>query len=127
MSGTISGTSTDTARLISTVYVTTPAMLPPSLPVTTAQAVAVGQIRQSIAASTPWRSGSSGQKYSSSDRPTNSPPCTSSSQPIQRCGRIWCGSILQKLRKSITKSSEGCSSRTICSSTGPAGCRAGME
>ena len=87
-SGTISGTSTATTRLISTVYVTTPAMLPPSLPVTTAQAVAVGQIRHSIAASIPARAGMAGQQISTSDSPTKASDCTSSSQPIQRCGRI---------------------------------------
>ena len=126
ISGTISGTSTATTRLISTVYVTTPAILPPSLPVTTAQAVAVGQIRHSIAASTPARAGTAGHRISTSASPTNVSDCTSSSQPIQRCGRICCGSILQKLRKSIAKSSRGCSSLTMLSSTGPALCSAGM-
>ena len=47
--GTVSGTTTDTARLMMMVYITTCDMSPPNLPVTTAQAVAVGHIIQSMA------------------------------------------------------------------------------
>jgi hypothetical protein len=63
-------------------------MLPPSLPVTTAQAVAVGQTRQSMAASTPARKRIPGTRINSSASPANESACTSSNQPIQRCGRI---------------------------------------
>ena len=85
--GTTSGTSRATATFISTVYVTTPAMFPPSLPVTTAHAVAVGHIMQSIAASKPSRRGMPGTNASSSASAAKEQHWISSSQSIHLWGR----------------------------------------
>ena len=49
--GTINGTSTAVRRLIRIIYVVMPGTSPPSFLVTTAAAVAVGQIRHNIAPS----------------------------------------------------------------------------
>ena len=53
-------------------------MSPPSLPVTTAHAVAVGHIMHSMKASIPSRSGICGTKCSNKASRANEPHCTSS-------------------------------------------------
>ena len=128
MSGTISGTSTAARMFIRTMYVVMPGTSPPSLRVTTAAAVAVGHIRQSIALSirTLASCAPPGRyleiRTTPRPRTVKSPPWIRSSHQCHLCGLSSFGSILQKVRKSIAKISRGWMTATILFRKGPARC-----
>ena len=102
------GARVETRRLQSTMYVTAPLREPPNFCTITAEAVAVGQIKQSIAPSQrifPLRV--SGKYRAASEHKTKRLPCVRSKIPCQRWGFRFFGSTFRKERKSILKMSVG--------------------
>ncbi len=84
-------------------------MLPLSLPTMTAEAVAVGQIKASIAPSHNILAPRSASNCNASqEQNVKSKACISNTQRCQRRGRISRGRTLQKLRNSIENSNAGC-------------------
>ena len=90
------------------VYEVVAAESPPSFWVTTAQAVAVGQMMASIKPSTTKRASVVGKAHSNRLHRVNRAHCVSNNQRCQRCGRRSEGLILQKETKSMRNRSMGC-------------------
>ena len=111
--GSNSGHSSATIRLMMMVYDVVAAESPPSFCVTTAQAVAVGQIMASMKPSITNRASVEGNAHRSRQQSVKSAVCASSSHRCQRCGRRSDGFILQKETKSIRNSNSGCNSSVI--------------
>ena len=104
-----------------TVYVVSPGISPPNLPVTTAAAVAVGHMMQSIALSIRILPLNSGKHAVIMARSVKIPPWNSKRVRCHFLGLISFGEILQKERNSIAKMSIGCNIPTAFARYGPAG------
>ena len=126
MTGTTSGTRKAVTRFIRMVYEVRCAALPPSFPVTTAAAVAVGQIRHNIAPSTNILECISGNIYRTPARRINEILCMRSNTICHLHGLSSLISTLQKVRKSIMKISIGWTTATACSTNGFVGSRNGI-
>ena len=107
MTGIIKGTRMAVDRLPNMVNMVSEPVLPPSFPVTTMAAVAVGQIKQIIAASTSMRHSASGIRASSPPKAMNVPPCIHNSFHCHGTNFSSFGFILQNERKSMLKISMG--------------------
>ena len=133
INGITTGTSKAARRFIRTVYVVIPGTSPPSLRVTTAAAVAVGQIKQSIALSisTTLFSAATGSSLTmptaTSPSTTKRPPWISSSHQCHLCGLRSFGSIVQNVRKSIRNISSGCITPIASDKKPPRKCSPGRE
>ena len=106
--GTINGTSREVHRFIITVYNVSEPALPPSLPVTTAAAVAVGQMKQSIMLSVTTFHPDSPMAMSRQARATNSSDWNNSIHNCQWQNLMSLAFTLQKVRNSMQKSNIGC-------------------
>lgn len=100
---------TATTRLMRMVYAVVVAESPPSFCVTTAQAVAVGQMIASMNPSSTSLASVSGYNHSSAAQAANKPVCVSMSHRCQRRGFSAEGFTLQNATNSIMKSRVGCS------------------
>ena len=90
-----------------------PAASPRNFVVTTAEAVAVGQMKQSIAASMMTRLPPRGMSSTAAAVAAKKSSCTASKMPCQRRRRRSRTDTLQKVKKSIRKSSVGCTIATV--------------
>ena len=90
-----------------------PAASPRSFVVTTAEAVAVGQMKQSMAASMMTRPPLRGMSSTAAAVAAKQSSCVASSTPCQRRRRRSRTDILQNVKKSIRKSSVGCTMATV--------------
>lgn len=101
------GANIDTIKLTSSKYVTTPEMEPRNLPTTTTEAVAVGQIKASIAPSHKTFKPSFLTDIASNEQAMKNNACSHKTLKCHLCGRSSLGLTRRNERKIIKNSKTG--------------------
>lgn len=101
------------------------AAFPPSFPVTTAAAVAVGQMKHTIApSSTSWLTAPAGSHASAPAKPRQAASCTASSHPCKARTRSSDGLTLQNTSSSCANTSAGVNAAAALPAAGRKGDKA---